>query len=46
MSINMEAMRAKYKALQNKGKGGSNKDMFWRPEDGGDYNSYYPDCRR
>jgi len=34
MSINMEAMRAKYKALQNKGKGGSNKDMFWRPEDG------------
>jgi len=34
MSINMEAMRAKYKALQNKGNGGSNKDMFWRPEDG------------
>ena len=32
MGINMEKMRAKAAALQNKGNG--NKELFWRPQDG------------
>tara|TARA_R100000808_G_scaffold10703_1_gene28292 strand:+ start:15586 stop:16341 length:756 start_codon:yes stop_codon:yes gene_type:complete len=34
MAINMERMKARREALQNRGSGGSNKEMFWRPQDG------------
>jgi len=34
MSIDMKKMRAKYKAMQSRGKGGGNKELFWRPQDG------------
>ena len=34
MSIDMKKMRAKYKAMQSRGNGGSNKELFWRPQDG------------
>ena len=34
MGIDMKKMKTKREALQNRGSGGSNKEMFWRPQDG------------
>lgn len=34
MAINMDKMKARREALTNRGGGGSNKEMFWRPQDG------------
>jgi hypothetical protein len=34
MAINMDKMKARREALQSRGSGGSNKEMFWRPQDG------------
>ena len=34
MAIDMKKMKAKYAALQNRGRGGGNKSMWFRPQDG------------
>tara|TARA_Y100001963_G_scaffold155487_1_gene246817 strand:- start:1422 stop:2177 length:756 start_codon:yes stop_codon:yes gene_type:complete len=34
MGIDMSKMKARREALQNRGAGGGNKEMFWRPQDG------------
>jgi len=34
MAIDMDKMRQKLAALNNRGNGGGNKEMFWRPQDG------------
>ena len=34
MALDMKKMKAKYTALQNRGRGGGNKSMWFRPQDG------------
>ena len=34
MALDMKKMKAKYSALQNRGRGGGNKSMWFRPQDG------------